>query len=52
MIENLKELLGSFDEQHVKQGIELLLNLDLEEKEIEQAFGSSLNYSKPETLKW
>ena len=52
MIENLKELLGSFDEQHVKQGIELLLNLDLEEKEIEQAFGSSLNYSKPEILKW
>ena len=52
MIENLKELLGSSDEELVKQGIELLLNLGLEEKEINQAFGSSLNYSKPEILKW
>ena len=31
MIENLKELLGSSDEELVKQGIELILNLGMEE---------------------
>ena len=52
MIENLKELFGSSNEELVKQSIELLLNLALDEKEVEHVFGSYLNYSKPEVLKW
>ena len=32
MIENLKELLGSEDQELVKQGIELILNLGMEEE--------------------
>ena len=50
MIENLKRLLSSSDESLIKQGIELLLTLDMEE-EIDREFKDALDGSDLSTLR-
>ena len=49
MLSNLKELLKSKDEENSKQGIDLILNLGIEE-ELENEFKHILNESIEEEL--
>ena len=52
MIDHLKELLNSTNEELVKQGLHLLLSLEGEEAVVDEAFKSALLYSKPHRLIW
>ena len=52
MIDPLKELLNSTDEELVKQGLHLLLSLEVEKVVADKTFKSALLYSKPHQLMW